>query len=249
MDAFRRGLEDALRRHDYALASQLLWLPPAHGSVRTPDTPYSGPIRQLMETQGQSPSTMSTLPSATSSPMDLIVGEHMRALEALSRHQPAEAFPHYVAILGLLQKALPSESNSELPLLRRLALSAYHLAVATGRPQQEEAARALSRLFTLCITDRAPLAASKRWAALGVACLLLRLYWRLGTIRLGGNIVRAVEVSAGPPELKELPRADAVTWCYYRARLAINQGHLQRAEECLMQGVRWCNPQFVSQKR
>lgn len=181
--------------------------------------------------------------------MEVIIEEHVRAMEALSRDQPAEALAHYIIILGALQKALPSESNAELPLLRRLALTTYHLAAAVSRSEQEEAARSLSRLFTLCITDRAPLAHSKRWAALGVACLLLRLYWRLGTIRLGGNIVRAVEVSAGPPELRELPRADAVTWCYYRARLAINQGHFQRAEECLVQGVRWCNSQFISQKR
>lgn len=232
MEGFVRKLKDTIvTSKDYQSAAQLLWLPSKRPSI---ETPYSEAIRKLLCTPPDNAGYMST-----SSPIEVFIHEHILCMVALSQGNTSEAFNRCNAALQTLLKLLPADSKSELPVLKRVCLNFFHL--ASTQAEREEAARQLSRAFTVCITDRSQLVTSKRWAAINIANILFRIYFQLGTIRLGANIIRAIDASSGAPTMEQLPKADAVTFNYFRARLAINQGQFQAAEELLMKAVQWCS--------
>lgn len=113
----------------------------------------------------------------------------------------------------------------------------------------EEAARLLSRAFSLSVSDRSQSPTStKLAAALPLAVLLLRLYFILGTTRLCANVVRAVRASAVQEDEYQAGKAVAATWWYFCGRLeleTLNYCAAKRAfEECCRQCLRGSR-QFV----
>ncbi|KAI9868206.1 MAG: PCI domain-containing protein 2 [Trichoglossum hirsutum] len=80
----------------------------------------------------------------------------------------------------------------------------------------EDAARVINRIFTLCISDRAPLEESRKWGLYYTTNLLFKTYFKLNSIGLSKNILRALEASSSDmPPLEAFPKSHIVTFKYY----------------------------------
>ena len=106
----------------------------------------------------------------------------------------------------------------------------------------EDAARVINRMFTLCISDRyvglistycstkslvvhqaeniplhrAPIEDSRKWGIYYITNLLFKTYFKLNSISLSKNILRALSASTNDlPTLDAFPRSHRVTFFYY----------------------------------
>ncbi|KAL8743733.1 MAG: hypothetical protein Q9190_003950 [Brigantiaea leucoxantha] len=80
----------------------------------------------------------------------------------------------------------------------------------------EDAARVINRIFTLCISDRAPLEESRKWGLYYTTNLLFKTYFKLNSISLSKNILRALESSkTDMPPQSAFPKSHIVTFNYY----------------------------------
>lgn len=151
------------------------------------------------------------------------------------------------------------DGNAEVPILKVLCDNSYRIAddldrtalLIGGKSAEhlEVVARLLPRCFTTCLTDRSPPESSKKWAALKIVVTLFRVYFRLNTLRLCGNIVRALEQATDFPAIGEFPKAEAISYWYYRARLAVHQKDFKAAERMLEDALRICHPDDLTHKR
>lgn len=248
-------LEDAARRGDYQGLAEKMWIPIG----RNPGN-------------GHFPTLSFPLPLyPPSSPLKDVIQEYLYSLDSLSQGNLLKTFEHLSNSLQSLLKALIAEDNRQLLLLKRLARNLCHCALEADKREhreghqlddgdvngiqqsrlREDAARLLSRVFTVTITDRAPLTISKKWASLLLANLLFRLYFSLGTVRLCVNIVRAIDTTAQTdfPPPNQFPKAEAVTYGYFRARLALNQNDLKLAQKHLVETLALCPASFPKHQR
>ncbi|KAF5868997.1 putative cop9 signalosome complex subunit 12 protein [Botrytis fragariae] len=70
----------------------------------------------------------------------------------------------------------------------------------------EDAARQLNRIFTLCLSDRASLEESRKWATYNIINLLFKTYFKLNSIGLSRNILNAIQAYRGDmPSLESFP--------------------------------------------
>lgn len=241
-------VKELLEKRDYTSLADLLWIP----SNKSQPSRFSSQILQLLN----SPLNI-TIPTSNIKPLWIgeILSEHQKILVSLSSitvktYDEFSTFQYCQNAVQIILKNLTPETFLEIPLLKRLCWNLFSL--AQSQQSREEAARLLPKIFTLTVTDRAPLASSKKWAAVFVATLLFRLYFRLGTVRLCNNIIRALEtaINSGDfPPLKQLPKSQLLLYFYYRARLAMNQSLFREAENFLQQAVSICPDQFSNQKR
>ncbi|KAL9633848.1 MAG: hypothetical protein Q9164_004451 [Protoblastenia rupestris] len=80
----------------------------------------------------------------------------------------------------------------------------------------EDAARVINRMFTLCISDRAPIEDSRKWGLYYITNLLFKTYFKLNSIGLSKNILRAISASKNDmPQLETFPKSHIVTFKYY----------------------------------
>lgn len=95
----------------------------------------------------------------------------------------------------------------------------------------EDAARVLNKIFTTCLSDRydpsqkrlirpknrrAPLEESRKWGIYYIINLLFKTYFRLNSISLSKNILKAIQAYRGDmPTLDVFPKAHQVTFKYY----------------------------------
>jgi len=135
------------------------------------------------------------------------------------------------------------EDGEEVPVLKVMCENVLTVARAASTEGHsgalEEAARLLPRCFTTCITSRT----GKKWAALRVVVLLFKIYFRLDTLRLCGNIVRALEGAPDFPAVRSFPKSEAIAYWYYRARLCIHQKDFKQAEVMLSDAFALCHPE------
>lgn len=105
----------------------------------------------------------------------------------------------------------------------------------------EDAARQINRIFTLCISDRAPLEESRKWAIYYTTNLLFKTYFKLNSIGLSKNILRALVASkTDMPELEMFPKAHIVTFKYYAGVIAFLDENYKQAEENLTEAYNLC---------
>lgn len=165
------------------------------------------------------------------------------------RSAAADAFTHAAAMAGAIIKGFVQWEAWVLPVLfsacrdvHNLAIKADAVAEEQGQPAEylEEAARIINRAFTLCITDRAPLEASRKWGTYCVIGILFRTYFKLDKLSLTKNVLRAVEVSELPP-LQYFPKAHIVTWRYYLGVIAFMGEDYMTAETELREALRLCH--------
>jgi len=253
MEEFVNLVTFACQRRDFSTLAQLLWIP----QTISTNPQYSEGIALML---GQP----CRFPAPQGVPLAEVLHEHFKALSYISQGRSydnvAVACAATASALQAMVRSLTAESRQELSVLKRLCLNLLHLSMAADRlartsavhsTQREEAARQISKAFTACITDRASMENSKKWAVLNLANLLFRLYFDLGTVRLGGNIARAIDTAGNVdfPSFDKLPKADVVPYYYYRGRMFVNQGHFKQAEEHFSEAGRLCSDQFPAQKR
>jgi hypothetical protein len=64
--------------------------------------------------------------------------------------------------------------------------------------------------------SRAPLEESRKWGIYNIINLLFKTYFKLNSISLSKNVLRAIQVYKGDmPALEAFPRAHQVTFKYY----------------------------------
>ncbi len=267
MGALREYLHGALAQRAYAAAAGAMWLPGTPLLSTAAEQTAAIRAAGLLE-PGDAPSKS----GASIESLDALVDEHLAALgsataaEALGDAETKAAHwkraaAHATAALAALLRAAKDMDRAAAPLMMRACANAIHAGRNSGdEGAVQEAARAASRAFSLAATDRSSGAeSSRRWATYGLAALLLRTHFALGTVRLCEPIVRAVraagdesaafaasrmpvdspEAAVGPgmPPIEAVPRSQAVAYEYYCAALAAHGSRLAAAEAHLLRAL------------
>ncbi|KAI9806466.1 MAG: COP9 signalosome (CSN) subunit [Piccolia ochrophora] len=106
----------------------------------------------------------------------------------------------------------------------------------------EDAARVINRIFTLCHSDRAPIEESRKWGLYYTMNLLFKTYFKLNSISLSKNILRALEASRGDmPPLESFPKSHVVTFKYYVGVILFLEEDYVKAEENLTDAWTMCH--------
>jgi hypothetical protein len=74
----------------------------------------------------------------------------------------------------------------------------------------------ITDLFSLTSLSRAPLEESRKWGIYNIINLLFKTYFKLNSISLSKNILKAIQAYQGDmPSLDAFPKAHQVTFKYY----------------------------------
>ncbi|KAI6783149.1 Protein CSN12 [Emericellopsis cladophorae] len=93
---------------------------------------------------------------------------------------------------------------------------------AEKQSQLRDAEQHLKRIFSLCLTDRAPLEESRKWGIYFVVNLLFKTYFKLGSASMSKTILTslaAYEQRGDLPPLASFPKSQRVTFRYYEGVL------------------------------
>ncbi|KAI4196422.1 MAG: hypothetical protein LQ350_006567 [Teloschistes chrysophthalmus] len=106
----------------------------------------------------------------------------------------------------------------------------------------EDAARVINEVFRLCISDRAPLEDSRKWGIYNTTNLLFKTYFKLNSIGLSKNILRALQATkADLPAIENFPKSHIVTFKYYVGVIHFLDEEYVRAEESLTEAFHMCH--------
>ncbi|PBP25952.1 PCI domain-containing protein [Diplocarpon rosae] len=114
----------------------------------------------------------------------------------------------------------------------------------------EDAARQLNRIFTICLSDRAPLEESRKWGIYNIINLLFKTYFKLNSIALSKNILKAIQAYRGDmPTLDAFPKAHQVTFKYYVGVIYFLEEAYEEAEKHLTEAWKMCHKDSVHNKQ
>ena len=208
--------------------------------------------------------------AALEEPYDEMLLEHFLFLRAVGAEDQVDAYAHQERALTCFQMVFEKDSSWALPALhaldlelRRAAQRADQQLGARGekRTKLEEAARVLQKSFQYTLTDRSPIAESKKWGTLHVINDLFKIYFELNNLRLCQNLIRAVE---GPGFLKaaglkaldgdtieghKFPVAQLATYKYFVGRLSMLNSEFDKAEGELTFAFAHCPAAATQNKR
>ncbi|KIX00800.1 uncharacterized protein Z518_09865 [Rhinocladiella mackenziei CBS 650.93] len=106
----------------------------------------------------------------------------------------------------------------------------------------EQAAWTINRMFTVCLTDRSEMTESRKWGIYSTTNLLFKTYFKLNSISLTRNVIRALEAASGDlPPLELFPKSHRCTFKYYRGVIDFLQESYGEAEENLMEALKLCH--------
>ncbi|KAF8474227.1 hypothetical protein BDZ91DRAFT_675615 [Kalaharituber pfeilii] len=130
-----------------------------------------------------------------------------------------------------------------------LATSKISISVEQLQEKLEDAARVINRGFTICISDRAPLEESRKWGTYYMSNLLFKTYFKLNTISLTKNILRAIDASTSDlPSISVFPSSQGVTFWYYLGVVNFLEGKYEEAEKNLMLALDRCYAKAKKQR-
>ncbi|CZT00507.1 related to CSN12-signalosome component [Rhynchosporium agropyri] len=113
----------------------------------------------------------------------------------------------------------------------------------------EDAARYLNKIFTTCLSDRAPLEESRKWGIYNIINLLFKTYFKLNSISLSKNILKAIQAYRGDmPALDAFPKAHQVTFKYYVGVIYFLEEAYEEAEKHLTEAWQMCHKDSVRNK-
>ncbi|KAG5437028.1 hypothetical protein PCANB_001304 [Pneumocystis canis] len=125
------------------------------------------------------------------------------------------------------------------PLVKYMSLILTKLSIQvdnlTNNPHQtatNESSRAIFRPFNIILSDRHPLPDSKKAAALYIANLLLRLYFKLNQTRLCQTI--SANITSSGVEFSSYPISERIEFSYYFGRYNLYQQQIARARGHLL---------------
>ncbi|OQO01957.1 hypothetical protein B0A48_12430 [Cryoendolithus antarcticus] len=107
----------------------------------------------------------------------------------------------------------------------------------------ENAAAEINKLFSACLTDRSPLADSRKWALYPLTNTLFALYFRLHSHSLCHHILRTLATYTARndlPPLNLFPKAHQITFLYYTGALRFLDEDYVAAETNLEEAWRMC---------
>ncbi|OQD64446.1 hypothetical protein PENPOL_c007G10473 [Penicillium polonicum] len=113
----------------------------------------------------------------------------------------------------------------------------------------EEAARVINRMFTLCLSDRAPLEESRKWGIYNMTNLLFKTYFKINSVGLTKNLLRAIKASSAdlpPPEV--FPKSHIVTFEYYVGVIHFLDENYAEAEEHLTWAWKMCHRDAIKNR-
>ncbi|KAI9841422.1 MAG: COP9 signalosome (CSN) subunit [Sclerophora amabilis] len=123
--------------------------------------------------------------------------------------------------------------------------SGYQDDVADGfgnNEKLEDAARLINRIFTLCVSDRAPVEESRKWGLYYTTNLLFKTYFKLNAIGLSKNILRALRASTTDmPPIESFPKSHIVTFNYYVGVIHFLEEDYVKSEEYLTAAWKLCH--------
>ncbi|KAJ6119320.1 hypothetical protein N7523_003600 [Penicillium sp. IBT 18751x] len=106
----------------------------------------------------------------------------------------------------------------------------------------EEAARIINRMFTLCLSDRAPIEESRKWGIYQTTNLIFKTYFRINSVGLTKNLLRAINAqSADLPPLEAFPKSHIVTFEYYVGVIHFLDENYAEAEKHLATAWSMCH--------
>lgn len=106
----------------------------------------------------------------------------------------------------------------------------------------EQAAWTINRMFTLCLSDRAELSESRKWGIYSTTNLLFKTYFKLNSISLTRNVIRALEAASDDlPPLELFPKSHRCTFKYYRGVIEFLQENYAEAEHNLTEALNLCH--------
>ncbi|KAH0845517.1 Protein CSN12 like protein [Fonsecaea pedrosoi] len=106
----------------------------------------------------------------------------------------------------------------------------------------EQAAWTINRMFTTCLSDRAEENESRRWGIYSTTNLLFKTYFKLNSVSLTKNVIRALEAAADDiPDLARFPKSHQCTFKYYRGVIEFLQENYIEAEQNLMESFQLCH--------
>lgn len=253
-DQYFQTIKSALLQKDFVLASHLL---------RYPLPSAIKPIHPILQSLIQSPYNpqwTTFLQANVPTPYNSITSQFISLLSPQTSlpqkfEEASESFQQF------LKHFTPQEGNIEGSILKVLSSNLYGLACfadqslgSSCKKNVEETARLLSRPFSHCLTDRTEKAglSSKRGNVLHLVVLLFKCYFKLATLRLCSNIIRAIDqaqTGSGFPPAASFPKSEAISYLYYRARISIHQKEFKAAEDFLSEAFVLCHPQDLLHQR
>ena len=111
----------------------------------------------------------------------------------------------------------------------------------------EAAAWIINRMFQVCLSDRSDLAESRKWAIYSTTNLLFKTYFKLNSISLTKNVLRALAAAeADLPPLQLFPKSHRCTFKYYRGVIDFLSENYAEAEQNLSEALALCHKEAVS---
>ncbi|KAH8682305.1 hypothetical protein BX600DRAFT_505909 [Xylariales sp. PMI_506] len=106
----------------------------------------------------------------------------------------------------------------------------------------EDCARQLNRIFNTCLSDRAPLAESRKWGIYYAINLLFKTYFKLNSASLSKNVLKVLSAGRGDmPDFESFPKSQQVTFKYYEGVLAFLEENYVEAEKHLTLAWQMCH--------
>ncbi|KAB8206917.1 hypothetical protein P875_00010571 [Aspergillus parasiticus SU-1] len=113
----------------------------------------------------------------------------------------------------------------------------------------EESARIINRMFTLCLSDRAPIEESRKWGIYNTTNLLFKTYFKINSVSLSKNLLRALNASSADlPDMEVFPKSHIVTFKYYVGLIHFLDENYAEAEEHLSYAWNMCHKDAVKNK-
>ncbi|KAJ2076234.1 COP9 signalosome (CSN) subunit [Coemansia sp. RSA 922] len=175
---------------------------------------------------------------------------HFRASVEFCQSNFVEAYTHQLSSYQAFLRAFSNMDRWGVDPLLAMSKDLYLLScradyqlTRAGQPatKLEEATRAINQGFSMCMTDREPLASiSRKWGTYHLANLLFVLYFRQKAFNLCTNMLRGIKTTELPP-LDQFPMGDQVTFRYYRGLLAFQGEQFAAAKEDLVFAMEHCH--------
>ncbi|KAG1670374.1 hypothetical protein FOA52_000134 [Chlamydomonas sp. UWO 241] len=105
----------------------------------------------------------------------------------------------------------------------------------------------LQQLFSSTAAAKGPGTESKRQAAVGIGCLMMKVYFQCNTINNCKNVITTIDGVL--KNLDNAPAAHRVTFRYYTGRLAAYDEDYEKADEHLTYAFQHCHRDALGNKR
>lgn len=115
---------------------------------------------------------------------------------------------------------------------------------AEKQSQLRDCEQHLKRIFTLCLTDRAPLDESRKWGIYFIVNLLFKTYFKLNSASLSRTILASLKAfndRGDMPPLEAFPKSQRVTFKYYEGVLFFLEENYVQAEKHLTEAWLLCS--------